>query len=167
MDPTASGIVAAALAIVVIGLIVVAVVLWRRVAGLERRLADLTSAGDGSSLESTLHATLEHVATLASGVDRLASRATVLEAVQRKAVQRTGLVRYNPFEDTGGNQSFAIALLDEDGDGMVLSSLHARQNTRVYAKAIAGGRSEAALSDEEAEALRQAMGQVAPSARSS
>jgi hypothetical protein len=91
----------------------------------------------------------------------------VLEAVQKKAVQKTGLVRYNPFEDTGGNQSFAVALLDANGDGVVISSLHARQNTRVYAKAIAGGRSEAALSDEESEALRNAMAQGSSGARSS
>ncbi len=59
--------------------------------------------------------------------------------MQRKAIQRTGLVRYNPFEDTGGNQSFAVALLDANGDGVVVSSLHARNGTRIYAKAIAGG----------------------------
>ena len=56
------------------------------------------------------------------------------------AFQRVGLVRYNPFEETGGNQSFALALLDADGDGWVLSSLHARSGTRVYAKAITAGR---------------------------
>ena len=68
-----------------------------------------------------------------------------------------GLVRFNPFEDTGGNQSFALALLDAHGDGVVVSSLHARTLTRVYGKAVAGGKSEAALSDEESEALRQAL----------
>ena len=64
-----------------------------------------------------------------------------------------GLVRYNPFEETGGNQSFALALLDADEDGFIISSLHARAGTRVYAKALTGGRSEGALSEEEAEAL--------------
>ena len=81
-----------------------------------------------------------------------------MEAVQQRAIQKTGLVRYNPFEDTGGNQSFALALLDADGDGVIVSSLHARSGTRIYAKAVAAGRPEAALSDEEAEALRRAHG---------
>jgi hypothetical protein len=72
-------------------------------------------------------------------------------------LQRVGLVRYNPFEETGGNQSFALALLDAKGDGIVVSSLHARAGTRVYAKTVAGGQSEAALSDEESEAVRQAL----------
>ena len=65
-------------------------------------------------------------------------------------------MRYNPFEETGGNQSFALALLDAEGNGWVLSSLHARQGTRVYAKSIRGGRSDAALSEEETAAIRQA-----------
>ena len=71
-------------------------------------------------------------------------------------------MRFNPFEDTGGNQSFALALLDGRGDGFVVSSLHARAGTRVYAKAIAAGSSEAALSDEEAEALKQALAKPVP-----
>ncbi len=165
MDATSSGIVTAALAIAVVVLIVVVVLLWRHVAALELRIASLTSAGDGHSLESTMHATLDRVAALSHGVEQLRSRSTVMEAVQKKAIQRSGLVRYNPFEDTGGNQSFAVALLDDHGDGVVVSSLHARQNTRVYAKAITGGRSEAALSDEEAEALRRAMAEDTPGAR--
>lgn len=78
-----------------------------------------------------------------------------MEAGSRHAVQRVGLVRYNPFEDTGGNQSFALALLDADANGVMLTSLHSRQATRVYLRTIIGGRCDAALSAEEAEALRQ------------
>ena len=78
-------------------------------------------------------------------LDELAARTAILEARPARAFQRVGLVRYNPFEETGGNQSFALALLDAAGDGWVLSSLHARSGTRVYAKAITGGASEAAL----------------------
>ena len=73
------------------------------------------------------------------------------------AFSRVGLVRFNPFEDTGGNQSFALALLDGNGDGFVVSSLHARTGTRLYAKSVSAGASDSALSDEESEALRQAM----------
>jgi hypothetical protein len=82
----------------------------------------------------------------------------VQEAELRKAFQRIGIVRFNPFEDTGGNQSFAIALLDTHGDGVVISSLHARGSTRVYAKAVKGGKAESAASAEEAQALRDALG---------
>jgi hypothetical protein len=145
------------LAFAVVVLLGAVVVLARRTASLDRRLGSLTRSGDGTSIESTLRAHLDRVDAVARGVDELATRSAMLERVQRQAIQRVGLVRFNPFEDTGGNQSFALALLDQQGDGLVISSLHARAGTRVYGKAIAGGRSEAALSDEEAEALRQAL----------
>ena len=80
----------------------------------------------------------------------------MLESNGRHAFQRVGLVRFNPFEDTGGNQSFALALMDANGDGFVVSSLHARTGTRMFAKTLAGGRSDASLSAEETEAVRMA-----------
>lgn len=67
-----------------------------------------------------------------------------------------GLVRFDAFEDTGGGQSFALALIDDEGDGVVLSSLHARQASRLYVKDIRGGVADAPLSSEEERALRQA-----------
>lgn len=79
-----------------------------------------------------------------------------LDVILQTAVQRVGLVRFNPFDDVGGDQSFAIALLDQHGNGLVLSSLHHRTETRVYAKPIEAGRSRYTLSDEEEQALQQA-----------
>jgi Protein of unknown function (DUF4446) len=84
---------------------------------------------------------------------------SVLDRVLQMAVQRVGLVRFNPFDETGGDQSFDIALLDQHGNGLVLSSLHNRTETRVYAKPIEEGRSSYTLSDEEEQALNQANGQ--------
>ena len=51
-------------------------------------------------------------------------------------IQRVGLLRFNPFDDTGGNQSFALSLLDDHGDGVVISSLHSRETTRIYGKPV-------------------------------
>ena len=135
----------------------IVLVLIRRVSRLDGRIANLTAGGDGTSLESTLEAHIDKVYAVAREVDELEVRTAVLERVQPDAFQRLGLVRYNPFEDTGGNQSFALALLDRHGDGFVVSSLHTRTATRVYGKAITGGKADGALSDEEAEALRIAL----------
>lgn len=99
---------------------------------------------------------------VARELDELSARSAVLESAGRRAIQRVGLVRFNPFEDTGGNQSFALALTDAAGNGFVISSLHSRTGTRLYAKAIADGRSDGALSEEENEALRRAL--AAPAA---
>ena len=51
-------------------------------------------------------------------------------------IQRVGLIRFNPFDEVGGNQSFALALLDDHGDGAVISSLHSRETTRIYGKPV-------------------------------
>jgi hypothetical protein len=143
---------------VVLVLLVAVLLVARRTRRIGARLAGLTRGGDGGSLEAILDARLDKVDDVARELDELAARMAVLEGAQRKAFQRVGLVRYNPFEETGGNQSFALALLDAAGDGWVLSSLHARSGTRVYAKAIKAGKGDAALSDEETAAIRQATG---------
>lgn len=153
------GAISVVLALACLLLVVAVVALVRRTSRLERRLQGVTRGAEGQSLESVLDAHLDKVYAVSNEVDELVARAAVLEGVQRRAIQRVGLVRYNPFDDTGGNQSFAIALLDANGDGMVVSSLHARGGTRIYAKAVAGGKSETALSEEEADALRRAMTQ--------
>jgi hypothetical protein len=151
------GAVTVALAVVILVLVVVVLVLSRRVGRLGRRIELLTAGGNGHSLESTLEAHIDKVYAVARELDELEVRTAILEREEPGAFQRLGLVRYNPFEDTGGNQSFALALLDGRGDGFIVSSLHTRTATRVYGKAITGGKSEAALSDEEAEALRIAL----------
>ncbi len=136
---------AVGLAIIVL-LLVIALVMRRRRRG--RRAPGTAQVAD-PTLEATVAAELERVAALER-------RVAALDERMRGAVQRVGVVRFNPFEDTGGNQSFALALLDDRADGVVVSSLHSRQSTRLYLKPIAGGRSETALSEEEAEALRRA-----------
>lgn len=117
----------------------------------------MTRGADGADLGGVLDAHVAKVYAVARELDELSARSAVIEAAGRRAIQRVGLVRFNPFEDTGGNQSFALALTDAAGDGFVVSSLHARTGTRVYAKAITGGRADGALSEEETEALRKAM----------
>ncbi len=76
----------------------------------------------------------------------------------KKHLQRLGFKRYNPFTDTGGDQSFTAAFLDDLGDGIMISSLHSRENTRLYAKKVAGGKVSAqSLSSEEQEVIKQAL----------
>ncbi len=71
-------------------------------------------------------------------------------------VQKVGLIRFNPFQETGGDHSFSIALLDGKDTGVVLTGLHTRERTRVYAKAIKKGKSEYELSNEEKKAFTKA-----------
>jgi len=151
------------LVLIVSVVVLLVLVLWltRQLSQLRKRVVGLTRGEDGD-LGDVLGAHLDRVYELGREVERLGTRTNRLETAAPRAFQRVGLVRFNPFEDTGGNQSFALAMLDGRGDGFVVSSLHARAGTRVYAKAIAGGASEAALSDEEGEALRVALAKPAP-----
>jgi len=72
-------------------------------------------------------------------------------------IQKIGLVRFNPFSEVGGNQSFSLALLDGEGSGLVISSLHSREVTRVYAKPIKKGKAIGyQLSTEEIQAIKNA-----------
>lgn len=76
----------------------------------------------------------------------------------KKHFQRLGFRRYNPFTDTGGDQSFSAAFLDDNGDGIMISSLHSRENTRLYAKKVEKGKVLAqALSKEEQEVIKDAL----------
>ena len=153
------GAIVVGLLVVVLLLLVIVTVQARRQARLRRRLDGVTRGAEGRSLEAILDAHLDKVLAVARELDELSARSAVLESEARRAVQRIGLVRFNPFEETGGNQSFALALTDRNGDGFVVSSLHARTGTRLYAKAIVAGKSDSALSAEEAEALRVALTQ--------
>ena len=80
-----------------------------------------------------------------------------LEELLHASVRRIGLVRYDAFEDVGGRLSFSAAMLDDAGNGMVLTSINWRQDMRVYAKPVQAGESAYNLSVEEAEAIRQAV----------
>lgn len=72
-------------------------------------------------------------------------------------LQKIGFVRFNPFSQTGGDQSFSLALLDDNNNGLVLSSLHSRDTTRLYTKTIKSGRAEGYdLSKEEIKAIQVA-----------
>jgi hypothetical protein len=72
-------------------------------------------------------------------------------------IQRVEILRYNPFDDTGGDQSFSIAMLDGKFDGLILSSMHSRSGTRVYTKLVKEGKSEMELSKEENQVLKKAL----------
>lgn len=91
------------------------------------------------------------------GIASLEERADILESIGAKSFQKVGFMRFNPFQDTGGDQSFSLALLDNENNGVIISSLYGREGNRVYAKAVDHGIPKQAISGEEKEVLEQAM----------
>jgi hypothetical protein len=117
----------------------------------------LVSDNQGGSLQQLLDGHLGKVIEVGAKMEELERLYAQLEVRSRGSLQHVGVVRFNPFEDTGSDQSFAIALLDDRRDGIVLSSLHGRGQTRMFAKPVEGGESKHQLSDEEAQAIRIAV----------
>lgn len=127
-----------------------------QVRSLNRRLAALTVGGEGN-LEQILASHLETVGHTVRRMETLEQAVGVLQAQMPGCLQRTGLVRYDAFEDVGGEQSFSAALLDGNGNGLVLTSVYGRTDVRVYAKAVQDGRASHALSEDEQRALRASL----------
>jgi hypothetical protein len=149
-------------AVVVLAVVVVLLAIWvawlqRSDAVLRRRLRRLIGDGEGLGLDELLDKQFGRLDTVAERVEALNRLHQELEALLQQSIQKVGVIRFNPFADTGGDQSFAVALLDAQGNGVVLSSLHGRADTRIFAKQVQAGRSKHALSDEEQDAIRKAL----------
>ena len=151
-----------AMGIVIIGLLISVVLLSRRVRRANDAYRSLVSDNQGGSLQQLLDGHLGKVIEVGAKMEELDNLYAQLEVRSRGSLQHVGVVRFNPFEDTGSDQSFAIALLDDRRDGIVLSSLHGRGQTRMFAKPVEGGESKHQLSEEEAQAIRIAVGGSPP-----
>ncbi len=108
-------------------------------------------------LRGVLEGQARHIERLEAAVKSLSATDRRQEGLLDGAVRRVGLVRYDAFEDVGGRLSFSCALLDARGNGVVVTSINGRQDTRVYAKPIVEAASHYNLSIEEEEAIRQAL----------
>lgn len=119
---------------------------WRRMFGTRS-----TSSAD------ILAEVLQRLMRIETKLTTLEPRLSAIEAIGEVAVQKIGFLRFNPFEHTGGDQSFALALLDRANSGVIISSLYTREGVRVYAKEVRNGASKHSLSEEEQRVLEQAL----------
>lgn len=128
----------------------------------QRLAAALGQPGpDGQDpIETTLANQLARVEAVDQRLSELNHQYTALSTAASLASQKISIVRFNPFGDTGGDQSFSLAVLDAHNSGYVISSIHGRQGTRVYAKPIDFSKSKYALSADEQQALSQAIKRV-------
>ena len=148
--------------IIILGLWVVALAAW--VAYIEwryRKLASsfrlLMSGRGGADLEAALLDFVSRMDRIEQTTRTTENRIASLEVKQPYLVQHVGVVRFNPFSDKGGDQSFVLAILDDHADGAVVSALHTRTEVRIYAKPVVGGQSTYTLTQEEKEAIARAM----------
>ncbi len=118
----------------------------------------ITKGADGKNLGNVLEGLINKEGELTKKLREVAENMIKQQNLELFHLQKQSLIRFNPFEDAGGDQSFVIALLDGRDNGFVISSLHARGSTRVYAKAVIAGKSQThQFSKEEKEAVEKAL----------
>ncbi len=136
-------------------LVLVAGFLAFRLSRLRRDYA--TAVGEaGDDVFGTLAAHREALETLRRDLGTVHRNTEMLRELLRGVTSRTAVVRYDAFEDMGGAMSFSAAMLDEHDNGIVITSINGRAETRTYAKPIIGGQSEYSLSDDERRAIAAA-----------
>ena len=143
--------------LIAVAALVVAIILWQRMKTLRAQYEELTMGADGS-LDEVLNQHMDNVRAALAQATMASETAQRVELLGRSHVQHLAVLRYNPFSNTGGDQSFVLALADHNGDGALINSLHTRDGTRIYAKPLTGWASTYTLTDEEAEALARARG---------
>ncbi len=144
-------------AAVTLVLLVVTVVLALRLRRLRASYAAVLEPERGEDLFDVLGRYRDEVGGLRDDVRIVHGNTEHLRELLRSTVSRVGVVRYDAFDDMGGALSFSAALLDEGGNGVVISTINGRSEARTYAKAVSAGASEHHLTPEEEEAIETAV----------
>ncbi len=151
----------AALAALILSLVALALYHLMRVRPALARLSSLTAVhdgliGGGSGAADRLARLEDGLEADRSTLQRVAQRVGELEALARTDVSCVGFVRYDAFDDTGSELSYAVALLNREGDGAVISSIYSRADTRTFGKAVHQYKPAVNASDEELLAIERA-----------
>jgi hypothetical protein len=140
-------------AVIFVWLAALSVFFWR----ILRHYNSLTKGISQKTLKTVLEEVLREVDLHKKDIDYLKDYSVRLEKEGLLHIQKVGLIRFNPFKDTGGDQSFILSLIDGNDTGVIISGLYSRSGTRWYAKKVVQGKAvEHELSEEEKRALREA-----------
>lgn len=146
------------LSIILLISIFVFIAATNRIRRLEKAYRALLGAtGEGKDIEQILLDYIHKTDTLQDCIEQALNELQSMQRASLSHIQKVGMVRYDAFDDMGGEQSFSVALLDAKANGIVVSGLSGREDSRVYAKPVARGRSSHTLSDEEIEAIAKAV----------
>ncbi|MEA2098342.1 MAG: DUF4446 family protein [Patescibacteria group bacterium] len=126
---------------------------------IKKRTRSFFASSEAKDLEEIIYKQIKKTNELDEEIKKLIENNAKIKENLAKCTQKVGVVRFNPFGDVGGNQSFAIALLDKCLSGVIILSLYSRDGVKVYSKQIIEGKSEYNLSKEEEDAIRMADGE--------
>lgn len=136
--------------------LVLVILNFSRTSKIIRKYKRLMRGADNKNLESMLNNQLDSIESVLKKIDDLEHAQSGLISRLNLSTQHVGVIRYNAFDYMGSDQSFSIAMLNEYGDGFVITSLYGRNTSTVFAKPIKNRRSDYPLSNEEQEAIRRA-----------
>ena len=123
-----------------------------------KNIETLFSGKQAVDLESILLAHTKEIQAVDKEIQELFEISNKIHALAQRSIHKVGIIRFNPFKDIGGDQSFALALLDGKDSGIVISSIHTREGTRIYSKPVVKGESEKyTLTEEEKQAIKMAL----------
>ncbi|MCD6528551.1 DUF4446 family protein [bacterium] len=137
-------------------LIILNILLLVEIIRMRRKLKIFFSGHNGRDLEGVLAEEIKRLKKCEKDIKELKYLSKILHKMAILSIQKVGVIRYNPFPDIGGNQSFSIALLDKNDNGLVITSLYTPEGTRVYCKPIIKSQSKYNLSQEEKAAIKKA-----------
>lgn len=145
------------LAVILFIVLLMYVVLRHRMKRFEASYISLQKFMSGQQMDSLLNEYVHKVNEIEQNLNICNGKLTPIEEKLRAGIDRAELLRFRAFEDVGSDLSFAIALLNQEGSGLVLTSIHSREESRIYAKPVDKGSSIYSLSDEEKEVISKAM----------
>ena len=129
-----------------------------RIRKTRKNIETLFSGKKAVDLESILLAHTKEIQAIDKEIQELFEISNKIHALAQRSIHKVGIIRFNPFKDIGGDQSFALALLDGKDSGIVISSIHTREGTRIYSKPVVKGESEKyTLTEEEKQAIKMAL----------
>lgn len=143
---------------IMIILIIGFIIMLTKFSSLNKRYKEfMKKLGNGKNLEEDLETYMYRVDRVEKQNAEISNQIKNLGNDLSKCIQKVGMVRYNAFKDTGSDLSFALALLDENNDGVVLNGIYSREMSNIYAKPVEKGKSTYTVSEEEAQAIQKAI----------
>jgi len=138
-------------------LLIILIVLTVKYSKIKKRYDKFMQGKNASSLEDDMHGVFEDMKLLKNNVDRNKKDIRILYKNMERTFQKLGIVKYDAFNQMGGQLSFSLALLDENNDGFIINSVHSSEGCYSYTKEIKNGTSSISLGEEEQQALNIAM----------
>ena len=117
----------------------------------------INKLGDGNNIEEDLENYMYRVERVEKQNAEIRGIINTIDTNMENCIQKIGIVRYNAFKDTGSDLSFALAMLDENNNGVVLNGIYSREMSNIYAKPVEKGKSAYTISEEEQQAIQKAM----------